>query len=1187
MEVHIWDVAAQAGEHDLKKFFRPLIKKLSIRVFHCHTARGKQFGKLTFLNANDGNYFLQVYGQQRPSLKRRDSMRQAAKLIFYNQAIYCEKSRLQANAYLLRCLEKEEQDQNEDSYALGPPVANTSFECSSLACGTYNYIDGDLVFTQELIWQSYGNLHFREKKMILDLKNGFQMSCRYDDIALITSDDSSFPALLITFARPPQFTEADLVQAFFNLTIANRNGGDNKNKRRRVSGYSEHHRIIAGSCLIYRITLLESVSQLLEKKLDTLKLARGVPAIMHHPVAVYKPDVPHQDSLAELLETLGSMSNDIPFPLAFQITKLAQNGYLPPSQVLDLLPEFTAMAERTNVAVAVAAIRKLAHQIPWAGPDTEAENFDRDIIIELFKDSEKLAEQEVRYTESFGGISSLNTALIHRVTITPSSIVLHGPEPESNNRVLRKYAGSHDNFVRVQFCDEDGSRVQYLSSVSNDTIFDGRFKSILRNGFSVAGRTFEYLGCSHSSLRAQSCWFVAPFIRNYEYFSASIIIRELGDFAPIRSPAKCAARIGQAFTDTSIAVKIPSEYEQHVHDIERNNRVFSDGVGTMSSSLMHTIWDHLSKKNHIMPVCLQIRYKGAKGMISLDTRLKGNVLRLRPSMIKFDGSLSDDLEICGAAYKPLPLYLNQQFTKIFEDLGVKDSWFMKLQNKEVSRLRSITANPFNASIFLQRQHVGDVTLLSTLIDHISYLELDFRNDVFLRDILEMSVLMELRTLKHKCRIPVDKGHHLHGIMDETGILKEGQVYCCILEDGVPKVRIGKDIIITRAPALHPGDVQLVEAVDVPRDSPLKSLYNCICFSQQGARDLPSQLSGGDLDGDLYAFIWDPEAKLRKTETPADYPRLPPIDINRQVEQSDMADFFLTFMKTDQLGMISNRHKVYADQSPKGTLSLECLKLAELASMAVDYSKTGIQANISEMPKNILWRPDFMAPGPHVRIHKLGHGGVELADMHAPVDPTDDLDDDVSNLKYYESPRILGKLYRAIDERQVFADIKLLSFQKDSNVMQRVWEFVSYRCQGIFWKHCLEDGQQIRDMYNNCMTDIMHDYSDHPTRPISEREVFIGNILGKVGAQSRKQRELSVSMKEKYDADANYVIDCIIRDKAEYSEEALERSIACFAASLEDQGTGKKRAEEVVSFKYLAAAVCLREMERVPGLLPYV
>jgi hypothetical protein len=36
---------------------------------------------------------------------------------------------------------------------------------------------------------------------------------------------------------------------------------------------------------------------------------------------------------------------------------------------------------------------------------------------------------------------------------------------------------------------------------------------------------------------------------------------------------------------------------------------------------------------------------GAIGMISLDHRLKGDALALRPSMIKFEGSTSTDIEI--------------------------------------------------------------------------------------------------------------------------------------------------------------------------------------------------------------------------------------------------------------------------------------------------------------------------------------------------------------------------------------------------------------------------------------------------------------------------------------------------------------------------------------------------------------
>lgn len=61
-------------------------------------------------------------------------------------------------------------------------------------------------------------------------------------------------------------------------------------------------------------------------------------------------------------------------------------------------------------------------------------------------------------------------------------------------------------------------------------------------------------------------------------------------------------------------------------------------------------------------------------MLSLDSQLKGDVLMLRPSMIKFDGSNKTDVEICEAAWKPLPMYLNRQFIKILEDMGTPDTF---------------------------------------------------------------------------------------------------------------------------------------------------------------------------------------------------------------------------------------------------------------------------------------------------------------------------------------------------------------------------------------------------------------------------------------------------------------------------------------------------------------------------------
>lgn len=119
------------------------------------------------------------------------------------------------------------------------------------------------------------------------------------------------------------------------------------------------------------------------------------------------------------------------------------------------------------------------------------------------------------------------------------------------------------------------------------------------------------------------------------------------------------------------------------------------------------------------------------------------------------------------------------------------------------------------------------------------------------------------------------------------------------------------------------------------------LRNCIVFSQKGARDLPSKLSGGDLDGDLYNIIWDESATLRTSHIPAKYDRAEPVDLGREVTRQDMTDFFITFMATDQLGRIATLHQVLADQNPEGTLHSDCLNLAEMHSVAVDFSKTGI------------------------------------------------------------------------------------------------------------------------------------------------------------------------------------------------------------------------------------------------------
>jgi hypothetical protein len=263
-----------------------------------------------------------------------------------------------------------------------------------------------------------------------------------------------------------------------------------------------------------------------------------------------------------------------------------------------------------------------------------------------------------------------------------------------------------------------------------------------------------------------------------------------------------------------------------------------------------------------------------------------------------------------------------------------------------------------------------------LFELMHYVGLSFQADCFLCEIVEIAAMSTLRDLKYRARIPIEKGYLLYGLMDETNTLKEGQVYIAT-EDETDSghrersILVGERIVVTRAPALHPGDIQVVAAVNVPEESPLRALHNGIVFSQQGARDLPSQLSGGDLDGDLFHVIYDERLVPSSTAYPAEYAPTAPLDLGRAVQVNDIVDFFIDFMINDKLGQISNMHKIRADRKERGTFDEDCTLLAKLASDAVDFSKSGVPANLSQIPRgNDKTRPDFMAPGHNFIINEL-------------------------------------------------------------------------------------------------------------------------------------------------------------------------------------------------------------------------
>lgn len=108
---------------------------------------------------------------------------------------------------------------------------------------------------------------------------------------------------------------------------------------------------------------------------------------------------------------------------------------------------------------------------------------------------------------------------------------------------------------------------------------------------------------------------------------------------------------------------------------------------------------------------------------------------------------------------------------------------------------------------------------------------------------------------------------------------------------------------------------------------------------------------------------------------------------------------------------------------------------------------------------------------------------------------------------------------------------------------------------------------------------MIEYSSSHVHYLSEVEVFSGSIIGKEGAPSKRLRDTSVSMKEKHERDVTFIVACITQGEHDDNRaEALERSIACLAAACLRTRV-RKKVGILVSFGWIAAAVCLREVEK--------
>lgn len=233
------------------------------------------------------------------------------------------------------------------------------------------------------------------------------------------------------------------------------------------------------------------------------------------------------------------------------------------------------------------------------------------------------------------------------------------------------------------------------------------------------------------------------------------------------------------------------------------------------------------------------------------------------------------------------------------------------------------------------------------------------------------------------------------------------------------------------------------------------------------------------------------------------------------------------------------------------------------------------------------KPDFMAPGPHVTIDSL-EASLQFVeqDEKNPHDPVATLDPDQRKMVYYKSDKVLGRLFRMIDEKGFYDQLRASTHADagpQASVLQRVLGYVLKASEGLLFAQYLDLAKDIRSDYETNLDCISCDYALHPGHPLHEVEVVTGCALGSIF--NRRLKDSVRDMREQFNRDVAHTRSAIRTDDDGNIDEALPRSIACLYDAVTNPGLKKKwggKEVELKSFAYLAAAVCLEELQRFHG-----
>ncbi len=506
MDIIVRNLHDQVTEKQVNKFFQNVFDKLGIKTYYCQKLKGISMAKITILDVGKARQFLKIHGQTVPGPKGFASVQ--VKLFHMNRPMNCSISNKPPDEFILLSLKKEESDRYAASQSKKPRVVQgngdenrrpgnynqRAFEISSLKCGQWGYVGTELVFVTYYQERKKGRIIFGPRSLLIKIWSPDpslplkQVGIPYSSIQSTTLGFNNSLSITFSLYVAPKFFEnmtTDVLElALQRLTI--RKGGQDFT-RKRITALSKEHETVVSSCLCYRIMLSSAA--------DT----SGIRALRHC------PEIPHSVSweTSEILTTpfaaqltalhsalSGSRYSSLPFDLKFQMQKLAQNGYLKPAKVVELLAVVSRHVKERDVKVVTRSVRTLCGQIPFAGPGTVVEDLSLETLAQMLLEIQESIIRGEAYVPNLADEYD-HIVSVHKAMVTPTGVYLYGPEPEVKNRVLRKYSSFPDYFLSVSFLDEDGEPLRLDRQTSGEEIYWERFKKVLQGVIVIAGRGFE------------------------------------------------------------------------------------------------------------------------------------------------------------------------------------------------------------------------------------------------------------------------------------------------------------------------------------------------------------------------------------------------------------------------------------------------------------------------------------------------------------------------------------------------------------------------------------------------------------------------------------------------------------------------------------------------------------------------